>query len=127
MKRKELLALWDQKSKSLETAKSWSKVTAKSFREPTPSIVSLVNGAEEETGQNIEPPQNTSATETQTDQPKSKDVLPDVSTEEELKQKEEARAERKRQVQLRLEYQMQKLKIEQERRARETDEQLRQL
>ena len=83
--------------------------------------------AEEETGQNSETPQNTSATETQSDQPKSKDVLPDVSTEEKLKQKEEARAERKRQVQLRLKYQMQKLKIEQERRARETDEQLREL
>ena len=79
------------------------------------------------TRQKIEPPQNTSATETQTDQPKSTYVLSDVSTEEELKQKEEARAEKKRQVQLKLEYQMQNLKIEQERRARETDEQLRQL
>ena len=120
LKRKEFLALWDQKKKSLETAKSVSFV-----REPTPSLVSSVNGAEEETGQNIEPPQNASATETQTDQPKSEEILPDVSAEEELKQKEETRAERKRQVQLRLEYQMQKLKIEQERR--ETDEQLRQL
>ena len=53
--------------------------------------------------------------------------MPDVSTEEELTQKEEERAERKLQVQLRLEYQMQKLRIEQERRARETDEKLRQL
>ena len=69
----------------------------------------------------------TPAQQTQTDQPKSIDVLPDVSTEEELTQKEEVRTERKRQVQLRLEYQMQKLRIEQERRARETDEQLRQL
>ena len=59
LKIKELLALWDQK-KSLETAKSVSFV-----REPTLSLVSSVNGAEEETGQNIEPPQNTSATETQ--------------------------------------------------------------
>ena len=122
LKRKEFLAWSDQKKKSLETAKLVSFI-----REPTPSLVSSVNVAEEETRQNIEPPQNTSATETKTDQPKSKDVLPDVSTQEELKQKEEARAKRKRQVQLRLEYQMQKLKIEQERRARETDEQLRQL
>ena len=53
--------------------------------------------------------------------------MPDVSTEEELKQKEEARAEGKRQVQLRLEYHMQQLRHEQERRGRETDEQLRQL
>ena len=88
LKRKELLALWDQKKKSLETAKSVSFV-----REQTPSLVSSVNGAEEETGQNIGPPQNTSETETQTDQPKSKNVLPDVSTEEELKQKEEARGD----------------------------------
>ena len=122
LKRKELLALWDQKKKSLETAKSVSFV-----KEPTPSLVSSVNGAEEEKGQNNEPTQNSSATETKTDQPKSKDVLPDLSTEDELKQKEETRAKRKRQVQLRLEYQMQKLKIEQERRARQTDEQLRQL
>ena len=112
LKRKELLALWDQKKKSMETANSVSFV-----KEPTPSLVSSVNVAEEETGQNIEPTQNTSATETQTDQPKSIDFLPDVSTEEELTQKAEARAERKRQVQLRLEYQMQKLRIEQERRA----------
>ena len=121
-KRKELLALWDQKKKSREKAKSVSFV-----KEPTLSLVSSINGAEEETGQNIGPTQNTSATETQTDQPKSIDVLPDVSPEEELTQKEEARAEIKRQVQLRLEYQMQKLRIEQERRARETDEQLREL
>ena len=65
-------------------------------REPTPSLVSSVNGAEEETGKNIEPTQNTSATVTQIDQPKSKDVLSDVSTEEEMKHKEEARAERKK-------------------------------
>ena len=103
------------------------KVSELCQRTNTFTRVSSVNGAEEETAQNIEPPQNTRATETQTDQPKSKDVLPDVSTEEELKQKEETRAERKRQVQLRLEYHMQKLKIEQKRRARETDEQLRQL
>ena len=122
LKRKELLALWDQKKKSMETAKSLSFV-----KEPTTSFVSSVNGAKEETVQNIEPTQNTSATETQTNQPKLIDVLPDVSTEEELTQKVEARAERKRQVQLRLEYQMQNLRIEQERRARETDEQLRQL
>ena len=68
-----------------ETAKSVSFV-----KEPTPPLVSSVNGAVEETGQNIEPTQNTSATETQSDQPKSIDVLPNVSTEEELKQKEEA-------------------------------------
>ena len=76
---------------------------------------------------NFEQTQNTSATEKQTDQPKSKEVLPNVSTGEEMKHKEEKRAERKREVQLRHEYQMQKLKNEQERRARETDEQLRQL
>ena len=86
----------------METAKSVSFV-----KEPTPSLVSSVNGAEEETGQNIAPTQNTSAIETQTDQPKSKDILPDVSTEEELKQKEDVQAEGQRQVQLRLEYQMQ--------------------
>ena len=64
LERKEVLALWDQKKKSLETAKSVSFV-----REPTPSLVSSVNGAEVEIGQNIEPPQNISATETQTNQP----------------------------------------------------------
>ena len=72
----------------------------------TPLLVSSVNGAEEETEQKIEPTKNIGATETQTDQPKSKDVLPDVSTEEYLKHKEETRAERKRQVQLKFECQM---------------------
>ena len=56
---------------------------------------------------------NRTKQETQTNQTKSKDVLPDVSTEEEMKHKEEERAERKQQVQLRLVYQVQKLKIEQ--------------
>ena len=111
LKRKELLVLWDQKKKSLETAKSVSFV-----KEPTPSLVSSVNGAQEETGQNIGSTQNTSASETQTDQPTTKDVLPDVSTEEDLKRKEEARAERKRQVQLKIKHQMQKLKTELDRR-----------
>ena len=41
-----------------------------------------------------------------TDQPKSKDVLADVSTEEGFKRKEDARNERKRQVQPKLEYQL---------------------
>ena len=110
------------KKKSLETAKSVSFV-----KEPTPSNISLVNEAEEETGQNIEPTQNTSASETQTVQPKSKDVLADVSTEEGFKRKEDAQNERKHQVQPKLEYQLHMLKFEKERRARETDEQLRQL
>ena len=108
--------------KSLETAKSVSFV-----KEPAPSLLSSVNGVREKTGQDIEPTQITSASETQPHQPKSKDVLPEVSTEEYLKRKEERRDERKRQVQLRLEYQIEELKIEHERRTRETDEQLRQL
>ena len=108
--------------KSLETAKSVNFV-----KEPAPSLLSSVNGVREKTGQDIDPTQITSASETQPHQPKSKDVLPEVSTEEYLKRKEERRAERKRQVQLRLEYQIEELKIEHERRTRETDEQLRQL
>ena len=50
-KRKELLALWDQKKKSKETAKSESF-----FKKiATLSIVSSVSRAEEETTQNIDP------------------------------------------------------------------------
>ena len=80
LKRKELLALCDQKKKPMETAKSVSFA-----KEPKPSLISSLNGAEQKTGQNIEPTQNTSAIETQTDQPKSKDFVTDVSTEEEFK------------------------------------------
>ena len=70
----------------MKTAKSASFV-----KEATPSLVSSVNGADEETEQNVEPIQNTSATETQTNQPNSKDILPDVSMDEDLKLKEVSR------------------------------------
>ena len=58
-------------------------------KEAEPSLVFTAKGANEEIGQNIE---NTSATEKQNDQPKSKDVLLNVSMEEQLKHKEESRA-----------------------------------
>ena len=38
-------------------------------KQPTPSLALWLNGTKEETGQNNEPTQNISATETQTDQP----------------------------------------------------------
>ena len=88
------------------------------------TLISSVNGAEEETGQNNEPTRNTSATDTNRSH-KIKRYLARCFNGR--NKKEEALAERKRQVHLRLEYQMQMLKSDQEGRARETDEQLRQL